>query len=135
MLNPICYRPIVDEIFKMGSGISDEEVRKILNSKASKANKWELKKQLDNVSNTLKVLKNTTNSLIKGKNRLITRVLESESQSKLLTVCAASRRLLNLGMHSVHSSLCGGCSDIRISDKIQVHMHWHFWLVVLSVLL
>jgi len=78
-------KSIVEEIFKTGSGISDEEVRKILNSKTSKANKWELKKQLEDVSNSLKFLKNTTNTLMKGKNRLVTRVLESEKKSRLNT--------------------------------------------------
>jgi hypothetical protein len=53
-----------------------------LNSRPSKASKWELKKQLDDANNALKILKNTTNLLIRGKNRLVMGAHETEVTMK-----------------------------------------------------
>lgn len=59
------------ELFGEGTGISDEEIRKILNARPTKADKWELKTQVKDTNHALKVLKATTNSLMKGKNSFV----------------------------------------------------------------
>jgi len=71
---------IADGIFKTGSGISDVEVRKLLNEKPSKGNKWELKKQIDASNRALKALKTATNSLVRGKNLFFSEALENEKK-------------------------------------------------------
>lgn len=70
------------QIFGIGTGISDDEVRKILNAKASITNKWELKKQLEERSETVKVLKSTLHQLMKGKNKHVTSTIETEKTTK-----------------------------------------------------
>ena len=76
------FRSLTDELFATGTGVSDEEIRKILNSKPSKANKWELKKQLDAVNQSLKKVKSTTNSLMRTKNKFVDGALEAEKTAK-----------------------------------------------------
>jgi len=73
---------LAGQIFGIGTGISDDEVRKILNAKASITNKWELKKQLEERSETVKVLKSTLHQLMKGKNKHVTSTIETEKTTK-----------------------------------------------------
>ena len=59
------------ELFGEGTGISDEEIRRTLNARQTKADKWELKTQVKDANHALKVLKAITNSLMKGKNTFV----------------------------------------------------------------
>jgi len=73
---------LAGQIFAVGTGISDEEIKRILNAKASIANKWELKKQLEDRNITVKNLKATLNLLMKGKNKHLTSAIEAEKMTK-----------------------------------------------------
>ena len=69
-------------MFAEGTGIADTEIRKILNSKPTNANKWELKRQVEEMSHSIKVVKATMNSLLKSKNKAIAGALEIEDNIK-----------------------------------------------------
>jgi len=71
-----------DSLFAEGTGIADIEIRKILNSKPTNANKWELKRQVEEMSHSIKVAKATMNTLLKSKNKAIAGALEIEDNIK-----------------------------------------------------
>jgi len=71
-----------DQLFAAGTGVSDDEVKEILNAKPSKANKWELKKQLEGANSTVRVLKSTLNELMKCKNKFVLSSIETEKVTK-----------------------------------------------------
>jgi len=61
-----------DKVFGPGTGLSDDEIKKLLNSKlVSGTRQWELKKKLDNANNNLKKVKETLNSLLHTKNTFV----------------------------------------------------------------
>ena len=80
--DPCTRRNLSDILFATGTGISDEEIRKVLTMKSSKSNKWELKKQLDEANNCLTVLKDTMSALQRGKNKLVFGAMEAEKSAR-----------------------------------------------------
>jgi len=75
-------RALDDRIFKTGSGVSDDEIRKVLNSKLSSCKQWEYKKKLDDAIKSIKNLKDTLNSLMRGKNDLVIGAIEAEKTAR-----------------------------------------------------
>jgi len=72
-----------DALFPSGSGISDEEVRKVLNKKISSAKQWELKKKLADADLAVQRLKDILNSLVRAKSRLTMGAAEVEKNAKI----------------------------------------------------
>ena len=81
--NTSTSRTLADSIFASGSGISDEEVRKLLTTKASATSaRWELKKQLEASTALIKRLKDMANELKKGKNKFVAGAVEAERTAR-----------------------------------------------------
>lgn len=81
--NSSTTRTLADSIFASGSGISDEEIRKLLTSKASAAAaRWELKKQLEASTALIKRLKDLANELKKAKNKFVAGAVEAERTAR-----------------------------------------------------
>uniref|UniRef100_A0A7S4JBW0 Kinesin motor domain-containing protein n=1 Tax=Odontella aurita TaxID=265563 RepID=A0A7S4JBW0_9STRA len=74
---------IADQIFAPGTGIGDDEIRKILNTKQSSGVKqWELKKKLDVANDSIKHLKTKMNQLLRGKNRFVNGAVDAERTAR-----------------------------------------------------
>lgn len=69
-------------MFQVGTGISNEEVKKILNSKATTGNRWELKKKLENANTSLKRTKDALKALLDGKNRFQEATIEIDKNTR-----------------------------------------------------
>ena len=81
--NTSTSRTLADSIFASGSGISDEEVRKLLTTKASAAAaRWELKKQLEASTALIKRLKDMANEFKPGKNKFVAGAVEAERTAR-----------------------------------------------------
>ena len=79
------YRDIAEKVFANGTGISDDEIRKTLNSKSlsTGAKQWELKKKVEAANNQVKDLKSVMNMLLRGKNKLIYSAVEAEKKTRM----------------------------------------------------
>jgi chromosome segregation ATPase len=75
-------RNLAEAIFGLGTGISDEDIRKVLAMKSSKSNKWEIKKQLDEANNCLNILKDTMSALHRGKSKFVFGAMEAEKSAR-----------------------------------------------------
>jgi len=80
--NALSSNALADNVFASGSGIADEEIRRVLTAKVSKANKWELKKQLEASTVAIRRLKDTLNQLHKGKNKFLAGAVEAERTAR-----------------------------------------------------
>jgi chromosome segregation ATPase len=77
------FSNLSDALFPSGSGIADEEVRKVLNKKISSAKQWELKKKLADADLAVQRLKDILNSLVRAKSRLTMGAAEVEKNAKI----------------------------------------------------
>ena len=80
--NALSSSALAESVFASGSGIADEEIRRVLTAKVSKANKWELKKQLEASTVAVRRLKDTLNQLHKGKNKFLAGAVEAERTAR-----------------------------------------------------
>ena len=73
---------LVDEIFAPGTGLTDEEMRKVLNTKVPATKQWDLKKKVDLSNSLIKKLRDALNSYLQAKNRLVSSAIEKERKAK-----------------------------------------------------
>lgn len=76
-------RKLAQDVFAPGTGIADDEIRKILNTKQSSGVKqWELKKKLEVANDSIKHLKASMNRLLRGKNKFVNGAVEAERKAR-----------------------------------------------------
>ena len=73
---------LAEQIFAPGTGLTDEEVRRVLNSKVPSTKQWDYKKKIDLSTSLIKKLRDSLNSFVQAKNRLVSAAEEKERHSK-----------------------------------------------------
>lgn len=73
---------LVEEIFAPGTGLTDEELRRVLNLKIKPTKQWDYKKKIESQTALIKKLRDSLNSLLQAKNRLVSASAEKEFSAK-----------------------------------------------------
>ena len=81
LCSSIQYRNIASDIFSPGTGISDDEIRKIMRVRVS-SKQMEIEQQVAAGNKVIKRLKDTLTALTKGKNEYIHRAIDAEKSCR-----------------------------------------------------
>lgn len=77
LYSPLSHRNIAADIFAPGTGIADDEIRKIMRVRVS-SKQMELEQQVAAGNKVIKRLKDTLTALAKGKNEYVHRAIDAE---------------------------------------------------------